>query len=86
MRGSIAHAPMSQPARPTRTNRNATFERAVPKRRSDAIARIAPAPAQVPSIGGNDRLRARAHRLDEIAGHLRELEQAAAATLPSADR
>ena len=49
MRGSIAHAPMSQPAKPTRTKRNATRERSVPKRRSLAIARIAPAPAQAPS-------------------------------------
>ena len=49
MRGSIAQAPMSQPARPTRLNRNAVFERAVPRRRSEAIAMIAPAPAQTPS-------------------------------------
>ena len=41
---------MSQPARPTRLNRNATFAFAVPIRRSDAMARIAPAPAQTPSI------------------------------------
>ena len=50
MRGSIAQAPMSQPARPTRLNRNAVLLRAVPRRRSDAIAMIAPAPAQTPSI------------------------------------
>jgi len=36
-------------ARPTRTNRKATLLRAVPRRRSEAIARIAPAPAQIPS-------------------------------------
>ena len=41
---------MSQPARPTRVKRNATLLRAVPTRRSDAIATIAPAPAQTPSI------------------------------------
>ena len=41
---------MSQPASPTRLNRNATFAFAVPSRRSEAIARIAPAPAQTPSI------------------------------------
>ena len=41
---------MSQPARPTRLNRNATFARAVPMRMSEAIAMIAPAPAQTPSI------------------------------------
>ncbi len=40
---------MSQPARPTRLNRNAVRERAVPSRRSLAIAMIAPAPAQTPS-------------------------------------
>ena len=50
MRGSIAQAPMSQPARPTRLNRKAVLERAVPSRRSEAIARMAPAPAQTPSI------------------------------------
>ena len=49
IRGSIAHAPMSQPARPTRVNRNATFERGVPIRMSDAVAIIAPAPTQTPS-------------------------------------
>jgi hypothetical protein len=40
---------MSQPARPTRANRKAVLVRVVPRRRSDAIARIAPAPAQMPS-------------------------------------
>ena len=40
---------MSQPARPTRLKRNAVLLRAVPTRRSLAIARIAPAPAQTPS-------------------------------------
>src|SRR5580700_7838616 len=48
-RGSRLHAPMSAPARPTRTNRNAVLLRAVPKRRSLARASIAPAPAQTPS-------------------------------------
>ena len=41
---------MSQPASPTRLNRNATFAAAVPIRMSDAMAMIAPAPAQTPSI------------------------------------
>ena len=41
---------MSQPARPTRLNRNATFAPAAPTRMSDAMAMIAPAPAQMPSI------------------------------------
>jgi len=50
MRGSIAQAPMSQPASPTRLNRNATFAVGVPMRMSDAMAMIAPAPAQMPSI------------------------------------
>ena len=40
---------MSQPARPTRVNRNAVFVFGVPSRRSLAIERIAPAPAQMPS-------------------------------------
>ena len=50
MRGSIAQAPMSQPARPTRLKRKAVLLRAVPIRMSEAMARIAPAPAQTPSI------------------------------------
>ena len=50
MRGSMAQAPMSQPASPTRLNRKAVLLRAVPKRRSEAMATIAPAPAQMPSI------------------------------------
>ena len=41
---------MSQPARPTRLNRNATLASAVPMRMSEAMAMIAPAPAQTPSI------------------------------------
>ena len=49
MRGRIAHAPMSAPERPTRTKRKATLLRAVPSRRSLAMARIAPAPTQMPS-------------------------------------
>ena len=40
---------MSQPASPTRVNRNATLLSGVPRRRSEAIARIAPAPTQTPS-------------------------------------
>ena len=40
---------MSQPASPTLLNRNATFARGVPMRMSDAIATMAPAPAQMPS-------------------------------------
>jgi hypothetical protein len=49
MRGRMAQAPMSQPARPTRLNRKATLARGVAIRRSEAIARIAPAPAATPS-------------------------------------
>jgi hypothetical protein len=49
MRGRIAQAPMSQPARPTRVNRKAVLVRAVARRRSEAIAMIAPAPTQTPS-------------------------------------
>ena len=41
---------MSQPASPTRTNRNATFARGVPRRMSQAVAIAAPAPTQTPSI------------------------------------
>ena len=40
---------MSAPARPTRVNRNAVFASGVASRISEAIARIAPAPAQTPS-------------------------------------
>ena len=49
MRGSIAQAPMSQPASPTRVNRNAVLAAGVARRRSDAIAMIAPAPTATPS-------------------------------------
>ncbi len=41
---------MSQPASPTRVNRNAVLARGVAMRMSDAIAMIAPAPAQMPSM------------------------------------
>src|SRR5882724_12054074 len=47
MRGRIAQAPMSQPARPTLLNRNATLAPIAARRMSDAIA--TPAPAQMPS-------------------------------------
>jgi hypothetical protein len=40
---------MSQPARPTLLNRKPTLTRSVPSRRSDAMAMMAPAPAQIPS-------------------------------------
>ena len=40
---------MSAPASPTRANRKAVLLAAVPRRRSDAMARIAPAPAHTPS-------------------------------------
>jgi len=40
---------MSQPARPTRLNRKAVFACGVAMRRSLAMARMAPAPAQTPS-------------------------------------
>jgi hypothetical protein len=49
MRGSMAQAPMSQPASPTRVNRNAHLAPGVASRRSEAIAMIAPAPTQMPS-------------------------------------
>ena len=49
MRGKIAQAPMSQPARPTRVNKNAVLERGVLKRMSDDMAKMAPAPAHTPS-------------------------------------
>ena len=50
--------------------------RAVPTRRSDAMAMIAPAPAQMPSIADDDRLRTGAHLLDQLTRHAREGEQA----------
>ena len=50
IRGRIEQAPMSQPASPTRVNRNPTLERAVPSRMSAAIDMHAPAPTQMPSI------------------------------------
>ena len=53
MRGSMAQAPMSQPASPTRVNRNAQRASGVASRRSEAIARIAPAPTADPVHRGN---------------------------------
>jgi hypothetical protein len=49
IRGRIAHAPMSHPANPTLLKRNATLAPVAASRMSDAIAMIAPAPAQMPS-------------------------------------
>ena len=49
MRGSIAQAPMSQPASPTLVNRNAALAEGAASRRSLAMAMIAPAPTQIPS-------------------------------------
>ena len=40
---------MSHPASPTRLNRNATLAEEVASRTSDAMAMMAPAPAQMPS-------------------------------------
>ena len=48
-RGSMAQAPISQPARPTRVKRKAVFAFAVPMRMSENSAIIAPAPTQTPS-------------------------------------
>src|SRR5512140_298723 len=47
--GRIAQAPMSQPPRPTLLKRNATLAPLAASRMSDAMAMIAPAPAQMPS-------------------------------------
>ena len=49
MRGNSAQAPISQPASPTREKRKAVRACGVARRMSDAMARIAPAPAQTPS-------------------------------------
>jgi hypothetical protein len=65
---------MSQPARPTRVNRNAVLLRAVPDVRSQRQHR--------PGTGAHavdrrdHRLRAGAHRLDHVTGHARERQQA----------
>ena len=75
MRGNSAHAPMSAPARPTRTNRNAVFAR---RRAEPQVGREREhrARAGADAVDGrDDRLRAMAHRLDEVAGHAREREQ-----------
>ena len=49
IRGSMAQAPISQPANPTRVNKNAHFASGVASRKSEAMATIAPAPTQTPS-------------------------------------
>ncbi len=75
-RGSMAQAPMSQPASPTRVNRNAGLR----LRRAEAhIAeqRDHRTGADADAIDrGDHRLRTGMHRLDQIAGHAREGEQA----------
>ena len=74
-RGSIAQAPMSQPARPTRAKRNAVFAAGV-REAQVREQRDHGAGADAHAVdGGDDRLRTGAHRLDEIAGHAREGEQ-----------
>jgi hypothetical protein len=45
----LFYSPLLFAARPTRTNRTATLLRAVPRRRSEAVARMAPARTQTPS-------------------------------------
>ena len=45
----MPQAPMSAPARPTRVNRKAVRAAGVARRKSAAIAKMAPAPAQMPS-------------------------------------
>ena len=49
IRGKMAQAPMSAPDRPTRVNRKAVLASGAARRRSLAMAMIAPAPAQTPS-------------------------------------
>ena len=75
MRGKIPQAPISAPASPTRVNRNAVFASGVAILRSEAIAKIAPAPAQTPSTAamtGCGHLRI---ALTNIAGHAGEGDQ-----------
>jgi hypothetical protein len=76
IRGSMAHAPMSQPARPTRVNRKAVFASGVARRRSEAMVMIAPAPTADTVDGRDDRLAATDHRLDQVTGHAGEVQQA----------
>ena len=75
MRGRMAQAPMSQPARPTRVNRKAVLLRGVPRRMSDGHRQDRAGAGADAVDRRDDRLRAGAHRLDEIAGHARESEQ-----------
>src|ERR1051325_5401820 len=86
MRGRRWIAPMSAPARPTLTKRNAKRALVETTRKSLASASMAPAPAAMPFTaamigiaaggdavhGGDDRLFQRAHVLDEVAAHARE--------------
>ena len=66
---------MSQPASPTRVNRNAVLASGVAMRMSDAMAMMAPAPTATPSTAAMIGLPQFEHRLDEIAGHAGEGEQ-----------
>ena len=66
---------MSQPARPTRLKRNAVLLRAVPTRRSRRHRQDRAGAGADAVDRGDDRLRADAHRLDQVAGHAREHQQ-----------
>ena len=72
---------MSAPDRPTRVNRKAVLALGAAKRMSLAMAMIAPGARAHALDRGDDRLRAGAHRPDQVAGHPGEAEQAVAVHL-----
>ena len=75
MRGSSWAQPMSAPARPTFTNRNAIRAVSAATRRSEATAMAAPAPAVVPFSAATMGAGSARMAADEVAGQARELEQ-----------
>ena len=72
IRGSIAQTPMSEPASPTRVNRNATLARGRAEPQVAGGRDRRPGAGADPVDGGDDRLRAVPDRLHEVAGHARE--------------
>ena len=75
IRGSRWMAPMSDPARPTLTNRKASLARSDRMRKSLARARAAPAPAAIPFTAAIMGFLQPAHVAHEVAGEPREAVQ-----------
>jgi hypothetical protein len=74
IRGRMAHAPMSQPASPTRVEQKRGLRLRRGNAQVAAMAMIAPAPTQTPSTAADDRLAATDDGLDQVTGHAGEVQ------------